>query len=709
MVYLAHVSEDGRPQTVKEHLEGTAALAAAFARTFGAEDQGRLVGLLHDLGKYTRGFQRRLLEDGARVDHATAGAFACYQAGQVPAAFAIAGHHGGLPDLGTSGDGLEEGTLIARLKRAAEGRLEDCGDGWREIRMPAAALPGHLGRRAETDAFFIRMLFSCLVDADYLDTERFMAGARERLSWSMEALRQRLDAYTADWYPPRNALNERRCAILTACRQRGREERPGLFTLTVPTGGGKTVASLAFALEQAARHGMDRVVYVVPYTSIIEQTADTFRTILGDRYVLEHHSGVTYDVGDQATAESIRKAKATEDWDMPVIVTTAVQFFESLYSNRPSRCRKLHALANSVIVFDEAQMLPLPYLRPCVHAIAELVAHYGATAVLCTATQPALNGLFRDYLSEAPRELCPEALSADPIFRRVRFERAGTLSWDALCAQLNGAEQVLCIVNSRKSAQEVYARLEGAGRFHLSTLMHPQHRRAVLAEVRRRLRAGLPCRVVSTSLIEAGVDVDFPLVFREEAGLDSILQAAGRCNREGKRPAEESVVTLFRAEAPLPPLFATAHAAAEVVLCAQEDFASEAAIRQYFTELLDLKGRAALDVHRLLARLEEGTFPFRTIAEEFRLIESDTRTVYVLGEGQAALLARLERGERSRALFRALAQYGVALYPQHFQTLDRAGALTVLDEAAAVLADLRLYSEETGLSLEADQGRALFV
>ena len=707
--YLAHLAEDGREQTVLEHLHGTAALAKEFARPFGEEGQAELAGLAHDLGKYTAGFQRRLA-GGPKVDHATAGAFFCFHNRQPFAAFAAMGHHGGLPDGGGKGDGPDTGTFWGRINRAVQGRLEPC-EAWRaELFLPSPPLPARCSAPLE-GMFFTRMLYSCLVDADYLDTEAFMEGrGREPSETTVEQLWEGLRQYISGWYPPKGELNQRRCAILDQCIREGKERAPGLFTLTVPTGGGKTVASLAFALAHAKRHGLCRVIYVIPYTSIIEQTAQTFRDILGPENVLEHHSSMLYDLEEEARPENLRLAKATENWDAPVVVTTAVQFFESLYASRPSQCRKLHNIAGSVVIFDEAQMLPIPYLRPCVHAISQLVAHYHVTAVLCTATQPALESVFREFLPGMPAaELCPPELGEGAVFRRVAFRKAGLLSWGQLAEELNGRNQALCVVNTRKSARALYEQLAQEGRFHLSTLMTPAHRRAVLEEIRHRLKEGLPCRVVSTSLIEAGVDVDFPAVWREEAGLDSILQAAGRCNREGRRPVEESLVTVFRSEAKIPPLFATAVGAGRAVLERAEDPAAPEAVHAYFRELLDLKGKEAQDIHHILDTIRQDFLPFRTVSERFHLIESATRTVYIpLGEGRS-LVERFQSGERSRALFRALGQYGVSVYPEHFASLERAGDLEVLEDGSAILWNTALYSTETGLSLEADSGKGLFI
>ena len=710
--YLAHLTEDGRTQTILEHLKGTASLCSAFAAAFDAEAQGQLAGMAHDIGKYSAAFQRRL-HGGPKVDHASAGAFECLKAQQLAAAFAISGHHGGLPDGGGRGDAAGAGTFWGRINRASQGRLEDYHAWQSEFSLPHANTPAFAGTRLE-GMFFTRMLFSCLVDADYTDTGAFMDNSPylPASSSSMEELWRRLETYVSGWFPPKGALNMQRCVILEQCISAGAQYGPGLFTLTVPTGGGKTVASLSFALAQAKARRMKRIVYVIPYTSIIEQTAQIFREILGDENVLEFHSGVQFDQqeDDASSPETAPLTRSVETWDVPVIVTTAVQFFESLYACQPSKCRKLHNLAQSVLIFDEAQMLPLPYLRPCVWAIAQLVRHYGASAVLCTATQPALDPIFQEFAPEIPiREICPMAEAHWESFRRVSFQQAGTLSWMDLAARLQQQEQVLCVVNTRRAAREVFHQLSGPGNFHLSTLMYPAHRRRILDEIRRRLRDGLPCRVVSTSLIEAGVDVDFPAVYRELSGLDSILQAAGRCNREGKRPPEDSIVTIFQGEDPPPRLFETSIGAGKIVLDHCQDVSSRAAIHTYFSTLLDLKGAEAQDAHHILPLMESEFFPFRTVAERFHLIESPTTTVYLPLEEGAGLVELLRSGQYSRTLYRRLGQYGVSVYPQHLAALEQAGALEHLEDGSVVLRDIGLYTQTTGLTLEPSGGNALFI
>lgn len=698
--FLAHISEDGaREQTVLEHLEGTADYAEGFASAFGAGPWGRLCGLAHDIGKYSSAFQRRL-RGGPKTDHATAGAKELNQLGCPAAALCVAGHHGGLPDL------LD---LRDRLQKP----VEPYGAFSSQVSLKRPPLPTyrHIDGRGFSDAFFVRMLYSCLVDADYLDTERFMKdGAVERGGYDdIPALWSRLYGRIAGWLENHDGstLNGRRSAILRACLE-GAQGPAGLYTLTVPTGGGKTAASLAFALRHAAKHSMRRVIYVIPYTSIIEQNAQVFRDQLGDANVVEHHSNYDFDADEQKGG---RHHLAAENWDAPVIVTTNVQFFESLFAAKPGRCRKLHNIAGSVIIFDEAQMMPTPYLRPCVRAIGELCANYGCTAVLCTATQPTLESFFPDGMTA--RELCPDTGALYQAFRRTTLEDVGPLTDSALAERLSGLDEVLCIVSTRKQALAVYALLPPEGSFHLSTLMYPEHRAAVLGEIKRRLKDRLPCRVVSTSLIEAGVDVDFPTVFRARAGLDSILQAAGRCNREGKRSPKESVVYLFEPEsrytAHLPHSMELPAALAQRVMARFKDPSSPEAIRAYFTELYDTKGES-LDMIAAVRALESGTFPFRTVAEKFRIIGDETRSILIPIENQAADVAdSLRKGWRSRALLRKAGRFSVSVYTEHFKALDQAGALELLDGEIAVLSDLNLYNKVAGLPLAPEGGKGIMV
>ena len=707
-MYIGHKREDGKVQPLQEHLLGVAKLAEAFAQPFGAGEHARRTGLLHDIGKYAPDVQRRMADPDKyrqKVNHTSAGAkIAFNQLQDLYAAFAIAGHHGGLSNSGSGASMPQDGTLRGKLKYIPE----DYSAYAQEISLPAVTLPQ---KRQYEASFYTRMLFSCLVDADFLDTETFMRGepAPRGQGDSIDVLLERLQAYIGGWFPPKGAINEKRCAILQDCLAAG-SGKQGLYTLTVPTGGGKTVSSLAFALSHAKEHALRRVIYVVPYTSIIEQNAAKFAEILGDENVLEHHSGVEYtenpndeDQRDES-ARMLRKRLATENWDAPVIVTTAVQFFESLYAAQTSRCRKLHNIARSVIVFDEAQMMPLAYLAPCVAAIAQLVVHYGATAVLCTATQPALDTLFHQYAPQLTiREIVREPQALYEFFRRVRFEQEGTISCDALADCMSESEQVLCIVNTRARAQQVYDLLPEAGRFHLSTFMTPRDRRKALDEIRARLKAGKPCRVVSTSLIEAGVDVDFPCVWREEAGLDSILQAAGRCNREGKRSREESVVHVFVAQEGSRPDKRVS--ALHDVLDRYAEMDSLPAIERYFRYLFHAHGQP--DKKEILRSCKE--LDFRTASDRFQMIESDTVTVYIPCPDNAQLLHQLRTGEYDRRTIRALQKDGVNVYDQQYRQMAGAGEIETTQDGYYILADVTQYDAVKGLDISCDPGKGIFI
>ena len=451
-IYVTHKRSDGSFQALKDHLLGVAKLSAGFAKNIGSPLEGYRTGLLHDIGKYSQECQRRQRdpEHTPPSDHSSAGVqVAARKLRDIPAAFAIAGHHGGLPDNVMT-------TATGTIGASAHKQLTDKSDpsAWQSEIKPEMLtdLPTWVTRKVESvpAAMYTRMLFSCLVNADYLDTEAALQGAMPRGGHEpISVLYDKLKQYVAPWLQcPRDELCERRNRVLKQCLHGGKQSK-GLYTLTVPTGGGKTVSSLAFALSHAAEHNMDRVIYVIPYTGIIEQTAEVFSYVLGSDNVLEHHSQAEYISGatDSADMYSQRRMLACENWDAPVIVTTAVQFFESMYASKPSRCRKLHNIANSVIVFDEVQTLPLHLLKSCVSAMAELVRHYGATVLLCTATQPALGKLF----AAAAPELTINEIASDPdelfdFLRRVHFEKEGVLSDQQLAECLLKSEQVLKVI-----------------------------------------------------------------------------------------------------------------------------------------------------------------------------------------------------------------------------------------------------------------------
>lgn len=709
-MFYAHIREDGKTQTVEDHLTGTAVRCSGFASQFGEAPRGKMLGYAHDIGKCSEEFQKRL-SGGAKVDHATAGALECAGIGEDLAACCVVGHHGGLPDFGNPRvDYAGAPTCVGRLKKGRNGGIPVCR--WKGT-LPSPGKPPAFQDRFSL-SLWCRMLYSCLVDADYLDTEAFMSdSATEYGNYdSLPVLLDKLNAYVQPWFPAKNELNQNRCDILNHCLQAGSLPR-GVYSLTVPTGGGKTISSLAFALKHAVENGLSRVIYVIPYTSIIEQNAAVFRSILGENNVVEHHSGIRLDDSNETNPNNLVQRRATENWDAPVIVTTAVQFFESLYSNRPSQCRKLHNIANSVIIFDEAQMLPTCHLKPCVGAIANLTAHFRSTVVLSTATQPALSDLIQSFCPELQiQELCPQVANYFQNLQRVTYRNGGHLSDEALVSELNQHEQVLCIVNTRKAAQKIYQQLPPEGSFHLSTLMYPAHRKAVLDTIRQRLADGLPCRVVSTSLIEAGVDVDFPTVYRELAGLDSIAQAAGRCNREGKRPAGDSIVTFFEGETPVPILQRIPIRAAQEALQGNRNPGDPETVQRYFVSLRALIGDDT-DKSGAVDGLRNGLhgclLPFETVAKNFHLIDQETCTVYIpLGDGAAACQPLLDATAK-REDYRKAGQYSVSIYAQHFSALADSGDILPLTQTSAILTNLNLYDPKTGLSLQADPGKAEFI
>ncbi|MCI1956455.1 MAG: CRISPR-associated helicase Cas3' [Oscillospiraceae bacterium] len=713
--FAAHIREDGTVQTVAEHLKNVAELAKRFAEPFGAGDMAYQCGLAHDIGKYTSGFQHRIWENGGKVDHSTAGAKEILSLCGAPAAYCIAGHHAGLMDGGGQADSETAGTLHGRINKKINDEYKIYKN---EVPLRKPQLPKlqMLGQRGFTVSFFTRMLFSCLVDADFLDTEAFMQAGKVRRGGrcGTETLSRKLDDFlnAKHWLDAKEGLNGRRSEILKACIDTGEKSGKGLFTLTVPTGGGKTVSSLAFALHHAENHGMKRVIYVIPYCSIIEQTADVFSGILGKENVLAHYSGAKYDdEGEEMTLQRL----AAENWDTPVIVTTAVQFFESLFSNRTSACRKLHNIADSVVIFDEAQTLPLPYLKPCVDAIAELTVNYGTTCVLCTATQPALGKFFQKYAPALEaKEICPDTQALYRAFRRVHYEQLGTLTDEELAQRLNECRQVLCIVSTRKQAKNVFGLLKPEGSFHLSTLMTPEHRRAVLKEVRERLKNGRPCRVISTSLIEAGVDVDFPTVYRAYAGLDSEIQAGGRCNRENRRSVKDSVVFLFKPESKykLPGSMRRPAEEAYSVTRGRKDVDSPEAVTEYFKRLYNDTG-SAVDWKDIVKSFEDGgrslSFPFQTAARNFCIIENNTWTVRVPRGDRSRKIAALfdQPGFKpNRKIFREMGQYCVSVYEDHFKELSP--SLHIIGEKLAALTVPELYNKNTGLSFKNDGGYGLF-
>lgn len=709
-VYLAHISEDKRrEQSLLAHLTETAELAGRFASAFQCSGWGYGCGLLHDIGKYSRKFQARL-RGGPITDHATAGAQELGLKNMI-GAYCISGHHSGLLDGGTKSDSGGVATLYGRMKK----ELEEYQAYQTEISLPEfPPIPlKPLGKGGFSYSFFIRMLFSCLVDADYLNTESFMKkGTVQREAFdSIEDLFDRLEQHVKPWLKndDNTTVNGRRTAILNACFKKGLDPM-GLFQLTVPTGGGKTVSSLAFALQHARKHHLDRVIYVIPYTSIIEQNAQVFKEIVGVGNVLEDHCNVVCENPDELNVIQL----ASENWSCPIVVTTNVQFFESLFANKTSKCRKLHNIANSVIIFDEAQMLPVNYLKPCIQAISELVCNYHSTAVLCTATQPSLQQFFPEQIRIS--EICPDVIDQYEFFKRTILKNEGEITEEELVSRLKKQNQSLCILNSRKRVQKIYDSLqEEDGTFHLSTFMYPIHRKRLLRTIKERLKAGQPCRLIATSLVEAGVDFDFPVVYRELAGIDSVIQAAGRCNREGKRRCEDCETVIFKLKEEtgftIPQSLKQPVKVAEQIAEQYDDLASLEAIERYFQHLYKFKGEG-LDAKEIIRQMDDGikskSFPFATVAKEFKLIENNTMTILIDQEPEAKLIAeRLKRGECSRQLVRDAGGYCVNIYDTDFDKLNGAGRLEALPLEFYILRNKEQYTEEKGLEIQVERGEAV--
>lgn len=729
--YLAHVRQlpNGRwiEHFLEEHLLAVAVLAAEFASVFNSQDWARLSGLWHDLGKFREKFQKYIKSvsgydaeahiEGApgRVDHSTAGAIHAIEELGPPGriiAYLIAGHHAGLPDW--------NGEPASLFQRIEDGKQK----GYRQEALQNAPTTGLFNQPCPTSsppqdgsfALWIRMLFSCLVDADFLDTEAFMDERRKDLRAGYPALNELLSAF--DQYmndKTANAtdspVNRIRTEVLRQCCEKATLP-PGLFSLTVPTGGGKTLSSTAFALNHAMHHGKQRVIYVIPYTSILEQTAEIFRKIFGDENVIEHHSNLDPDKEDS------RSRLATENWDAPIIVTTNVQFFESLFAARTSRCRKLHNIVNSVVVLDEAQLLPPEFLAPILHVMQDLSQNYKVSFVLSTATQPAFSPRPKFSGLRGVQELMddPDGLYAD--LKRVEAELPRDFNaprtWESIAEELQQYDSVLCIVNSRTDCRALHA-LMPRDTIHLSALMCGQHRSEVIADIKQRLKDGIPTRVISTQLVEAGVDMDFPVVYRALAGLDAVAQAAGRCNREGTLPGMGKIVVFIPPKPAAPGLLRKAQQSGQEIMrltegdpLTRERF--EAYFRHYYASLNSLDEEniiGLLDMHnRVEARRAE--FSFRTAADKFQLIKEEGQTAVIVHYGESHnFIAALEASQnmephQRRGVLRRLQRYTVNIREQECRKLMTSGDIREIFEGCHIQQTDTLYHSQLGLLLNKD-------
>ncbi|MBR5910752.1 MAG: CRISPR-associated helicase Cas3' [Bacteroidales bacterium] len=707
---ISHIrkTDDWEIQTNEAHQQGVANLASQFAAEFGMSEWGKVIGLLHDKGKEKKAFQQHIIKESGldstvKVEgdyrHAYVGALIAktlFPKQHLLMDNVLMGHHRGLYD---DGDMKE----VMKLEMPNDVSVEKI-DAVFEIPQLEEPVKGY-----QKDIHHLeRMLYSCLVDADFLDTEAFTQPEQSKLRGNHESLKVlegKLDAYLSGLKKnaPDTEVNRIRNEVQQWCIKES-ERSPGFYSLTVPTGGGKTLSSVLWAIKHAVKNDLKRILIAIPYTSIITQTASVLRNIFGEENVLEHHSNV--DRTKENDKELSQKQRlATENWDYPIIVTTNVQLFESLFSNRPSDCRKLHSIAKSVLILDEVQTLPMDFLQPIIDTFDTLKRVFGVSILFTTASQPVLSG---KILGSNPfvsfegltqiHEIVPREANLHNRLRRVKieFEDGDRKDYDEVTEQIAKHSRVLCIVNTRNDAKEIYSRLPKDGIcLHLSRMMCPDHVRETIDMVKAALKdpSNNVIRVVATQLIEAGVDIDFPVVFRQEAGLDSILQAAGRCNREGRLEQGETFV--FGLQKPLPPGFMTQTNNARLGMGKDYDWFSPEAMDAYFKQLYSRVN--TFDKANVKELLYKSELQFETAASEFRLIDDNTTSVIVNWKNSMELVERLKNEGFSYSLMKALSQFSVNVRERDLKKLDEAGAIEEVLEGIFVIRDASFYDKQIGL------------
>jgi len=680
---LAHsANQEGKTQSLIDHLKNVAKIAKEFADKFGAGELAYMAGLWHDLGKATPEFQSVLSGNSTAKppEHKSVGAIISKDQDADYLAFIISGHHGGLFNREDLKDWVKEKRIACNLKETIE-LLKT--NSLFQLSGKSSLQPPDFAQKSKLNfEFFIRMLFSCLVDADYLDTEAhfFPQKSMTRTAdysinklWSLFEKNQK--EKTGKSKDSVNAIRHEIYSLSLAAAEKPR----GFFRMTAPTGGGKTRSSMAFALKHAEKHELDRIIYAIPYTSIIEQTAEVFREIFGDQAIVEHHSAIEVeDENNQQNGTQTRLRLLTENWDAPIIVTTTNQLFESLLANKPSKCRKLHNISNSVIILDEAQTLPIELFCPILDVLKQLVCHYKVSVVFCTATQPALENL--PHLSDINiTEIVTESREIFNQLKRVEYQiRPAKCGFDEIAQIIRSHDQSMTIMNTRKDALALLDELKDAPDvFHLSTLLCPKHRRDVLKNISDRLKSNLPCRLVSTQVVEAGVDIDFPLVLRAIGPLDRIVQAAGRCNREGKL-TKGNVILFEPSEGTLPAgTYRSGFSEAVELLKEKTDLDDPQIYQKYFKSLYqDVDFKAGKEISESRKR-----FLFKDVAQNFHIIEENTFPVIVLYRGIKQddksvdlLLAELQnRQKQSSNIARSLQPYLVNLYECEIKKAEKSG------------------------------------
>ena len=698
-----------RTQSLKDHSSGVGKLAAQFAVDFGCGDSAQIMGLLHDKGKEqvewqkyiqgVTGFNKEYANVKSGPNHSYVGAIiAQKQYPQLAPLIAqpIAGHHRGLYDYC---DYIEET------------KNDIPKDVTMEKPLPCS-FPRLTNLEPHDMHHIIRMLFSCLVDADSLDTESFMVPIQAKLRGchtTMEELLQKLESHLQSLRETsaESKVNSIRNYVQDQCIKDG-GGNVGFYSLTVPTGGGKTLASVLWALHHAVKNNLRRIIIAIPYTSIIVQTAASLKSIFGEESVLEHHSNINpEDITDEEQRERIQLA--TENWDYPIIVTTNVQFFESLFSNKRSDCRKLHNIVKSVVILDEVQTLPLGFYKPIVHTLDTLKRVFGTSILFTTASQPILSGRIEGAnpmvgFNALPNvhEIIPADAKLHYKLRRVKLEFIeGSQGYDEIANSISKHHRVLCIVNTRKDAKEIFERLPDEGiRLHLSRMMCPAHVSETIQHIKDTLKDedDKPISVVATQLIEAGVDIDFPVVFRQEAGLDSILQAAGRCNREGKQGICTTYVFSLGKEHPLPPGFITQTNNARLNMGKDHDWFSPQAMKSYFQQLHSRMDN--YDNKQIKELLYKPECEFEEAAHQFHLIDDKTKSVIINWNGSINLYQQLVSQGPSYSLMKKLAQYNVNIRERDFKKLQSMGAIEEPYENIYVITNPDFYKADTGLSFD---------
>ena len=712
-MYYAHSKSDAPKsewQTLKEHSQNVAKRVCDFSKAWCAEDYAWNLGLLHDIGKYQKSFQDMLDGKKIKVEHSICGAKESknYNRSSVLAEYCIAGHHSGLPDFGTEKDGADESTLCARLKRKTEDYSAYKNElPLREAQFPIKIRPSNDKQMRDKEAaFWIRMMFSCLTDADFLDTEETCKGTVERGIYSdfnecLAKLKSHTEGFDADT-PVKKARRNLLEQIVSH-----KDEQSDIWLMNMPTGSGKTLASMRFALERAVKGNKKHIIYVIPYTSIIEQNAKVFKDIFGKENVLEHHCNFDFDSKGYTGSVSEKLKRSAENWDASMIVTTNVQFFQSIYGNRSSQLRKLHNMADSILVFDEIHMLPSAFYQPCLEAVRMLVKKYGCEAVFLTATMPDFNKWLEEFGCNGMqvRDLIDDK-ECFSVFKRCCLENLGTVSFEKLIDKAQEPGSSLIVVNSKKNARLVYDKLS-TEKYHLSTYMTVKDRTAVINRIKDALSVNRNITVVSTSLIEAGVDLDFDTVFRETAGLDNLLQTAGRCNREGRKQGCVAYAFEFEDEktGTRRNSLYTKRYISRMLLKKYDDIDSVEAVREYFDTLYDYSRDEMnqLNFSTALNASPQLSFNFASYADTFKMIDdAGDRSILIIyndDEEEKELIEQLKYS--GKATKRRLQKYMVSVKEYEYKELEKQRTITDI-EGIACLANENYYTRETGILFDDD-------